>query len=149
MSDLRAIRGLRKAWDRVTRPRHVKVIYLVIYALSAGIGVVTLLNPPQTIAGEVGPALTNVWAGLFILGGLVGVVTVLPGWWWAERLLGIAPIMIGLAIYLSVVTVLHWQALDTGGSRATQIGIILLAASPFILRFFFIKEYSYEPRSRG
>lgn len=149
MSELRILGALRRAWDRVTRPRHVKVIYLVIYVVSGGIGVVTLLNPPQTISGEVGPVLSTVWACLFILGGAVGAVTVLPGWWWAERLLGIAPIMIGLAIYLSVATVLHWQALDTGGSRATQIGIILLAASPFILRFFFIKEYSYEPRSRG
>ncbi|MCE0510837.1 hypothetical protein LVJ59_17450 [Microbacterium sp. KKR3/1] len=142
------MRALKRAWGKVAKPRHVKVIYLVIYALSALIGVVTLVNPPQTIAGEVGPLLTTVWAGLFIVGGVVGTVTVLPGWWWAERLLGIAPILIGLAIYLSVVIVLHWQALETGGSRATQVGIILLAASPFILRFFFIKEYSYEPRAR-
>lgn len=142
------MRAVRRAWGRVAKPRHVKVIYQVIYLLSALIGMVTLTNPPQTIAGEVGPVLSVVWASLFIVGGLVGIVTVLPGWWWVERLLGIAPILIGLAIYLSVVVVLHWQSIDTGGSRGTQIGIILLAASPFILRFFFIKEYSYEPRAR-
>lgn len=143
------MRALQRAWGKVTKPRHVKVIYLVIYLLSALIGLVTLIKPPQTIAGEVGPLLSVVWASLFILGGLVGTITVLPGWWWAERLLGIAPILIGLTIYLSVVVVLHAQSIESGGSRATQVGIIMLAASPFILRFFFIKEYSYEPRARG
>ena len=142
------MRSLRRAWNAISEPRHVKVVYLAIYALSAGIGIVTLLKPPQTIAGEVGPILSMVWASLFILGGIAGVIAVLPGWWWIERLLCIAPTLIGLTIYFAVVVALHSQSIDSGGSRATQIGIILLAASPFILRFFFIKEYSYEPRAR-
>lgn len=142
------MRALKRAWETIAEPRHVKIIYLGIYLLSVGIGWVTLTNPPQTIAGEVGPVITTIWASLFILGGIVGAFTVLPGWWWAERLLSIGPILIGLVIYLAVVVVLHAQSIETGGSRATQIGIILLAASPFILRFFFIKEYSYEPRAR-
>jgi hypothetical protein len=142
------MRALQRAWGKVTKPRHVKVIYLVIYTLSALIGLVTLIKPPQTIAGEVGPLLSVIWASLFILGGVFGTITVLPGWWWGERLLGIAPIVLGLAIYFCVVVALHAQPVDAGGSRATQVGIILLAASPFILRFFFIKEYSYEPRAR-
>lgn len=142
------MRALQRAWEAIAQPRHVKIIYLVIYVLSVAIGWVTLINPPQTISGEVGPVITVIWASLFILGGVVGAVTVLPGWWWAERLLSIGPILIGLAIYLCVVVALHAQSIETGGSRATQLGIILLAASPFILRFFFIKEYSYEPRAR-
>lgn len=142
------MRAIRHAWDAIAHPRHVKVIYLVIYLVAAGIGAVTLVNPPQTISGEVGPLITVIWAALFILGGLVGSVTVLPGWWWAERLLGIGPVLLGLAIYLTVVGVLHAQSIESGGSRLTQFGIILLASSPFILRFFFIKEYSYEPRAR-
>jgi hypothetical protein len=45
------MRALQRAWGKVTKPRHVKVIYLVIYIVSALIGLVTLIRPPQTISG--------------------------------------------------------------------------------------------------
>lgn len=137
---------MRALWERITEPRHMKVAYAVIYVATILIGLVTLVMPPQTIRGEVGPIITIVWASLFIVGGMAGLVTVFPGWWWAERLLGLGPVLLGLGIYLVVVIVLHAQAVETGGSRATQIGIILLAAAPFGLRFLVIREYSYEPR---
>lgn len=136
----------QRMWESITEPRHLKFAYLVIYMVTIAVGLVTLVKPPQSIEGPLGTATTMLWAGLFILGGLVGAVTVLPGWWWVERLLGIAPIFIGLAIYLSVVIVLHVQGLESGASRLTQIGIILLAAAPFTLRGLLIREYSYEPR---
>lgn len=126
----------------------MKVAYLAIYVLTTAIGVVTLVTPPQSIAGEVGPLITTIWAALFILGGVVGAVTVLPGWWWVERLLALAPIGIGLAIYLAVVVVLHVQNAQDGSSRLTQVGIIVLAAAPFAVRFLVIREYSYDPRAR-
>lgn len=137
---------VRRLWESITEPRHLKVAYFVIYLLTVAVGVVTLLMPPRSIEGPLGEALTTGWASLFVAGGLVGAVTVLPGWWWVERLLGITPIIIGLAIYLAVATILHWQGLDAGASRLTQIGIILLAAAPFALRGLLIREYSYEPR---
>lgn len=136
----------RRVWESITEPRHLKVAYLVIYAVTVAVGVVTLVKPPQSIEGPLGTVTTMLWAGLFIFGGVVGAVTVLPGWWWVERLLGIAPIFIGLAIYLAVVVILHIRGLDLGASRLTQIGIILLASAPFTLRGLLIREYSYEPR---
>lgn len=140
------MRALRAAWERITEPRHMKIAYLVVYLLTVGVGVVTLITPPQTVAGEVGPVITIIWAGLFILGGAVGTISVLPGWWWAERLLAIGPVMLGLAIYLVVVIILHVQGADTGSSRLTQVGIIVLASAPFTIRALVIREYSYEPR---
>ena len=142
------MRALRRVWAAVSEPRHLKIAYLVIYLLTVAVGVVTLVSPPQTIAWEIGPVITSVWASLFILGGAAGAVTVLPGWWWAERLLGIAPVMIGLTIYLAVVTILHTQGIESGSSRLTQLGIILLAAAPFAIRFLIIREYSFQPRAR-
>lgn len=44
-------------------------------------GIATLSVPPQTIAGELGPVLATAWALLFLLGGILGMATVLPGWW--------------------------------------------------------------------
>lgn len=156
------MRALQRAWQRITEPRRLKVIYLFIYMVTAWVGVVTLLRPPQTIAGEIGPIVTLVWASLFVLGGVAGLVSVLPGWWWVERLLCLTPIGLGLLIYAIVVSVLHVQGAregapgigiillirgeDAGSSRLTQIGIILLASAPFILRAPLIQGYSYEPR---
>ena len=137
---------VRRLWSSITEPRHMKVTYLVIYLLTVCIGVVTLLSPPQTIDGLVGPIITTIWASLFILGGLAGAIAVLPGWWWVERLLGIGPVMLGLTIYLTVVIVLHVHSMDAGSSRLTQIGIIVLASTPFTIRALVIREYSYEPR---
>lgn len=137
---------VRRLWESITEPRHLKLAYLLIYLITIAIGIVTLVKPPQSIEGPLGTVTTMLWAGLFIFGGLVGAVTVLPGWWWVERLLGIAPIFIGLAIYLAVVIILHVRGLDLGASRLTQIGIILLASAPFTLRGLLIREYSYEPR---
>lgn len=140
------MRALRAAWARITEPRHMKFAYLVVYVLTMAIGIVTLIAPPQSIAGEVGPVLTTIWASLFIAGGAAGAIAVLPGWWWAERLLAIAPVLLGLTIYLTVVLILHTQNADTGSSRLTQLGIIVLSAAPFSIRFLIIREYSFEPR---
>lgn len=137
---------VRRLWESITEPRHLKVAYFAIYLLTVGVGVVTATNPPQSIEGPLGPILTAIWSGLFTVGGAVGAITVLPGWWWVERLLGLAPILMGLAIYLSVAATLHWHNIDTGSSRLTQIGIILLASAPFTLRGLLIRDYSYEPR---
>src|SRR5699024_5788237 len=78
---------VRRLWESITEPRHLKVAYLVIYLLTVGIGIVTATSPPQSIEGPLGPILTGIWSGLFIVGGAVGAITVLPGWWWVERLL--------------------------------------------------------------
>lgn len=136
----------RRLWESITEPRHLKVAYLGIYLLTVGIGLVTLMWPPRSIEGPVGSASTALWACLFILGGVVGAITVLPGWWWIERLLAIVPIGLGLLIYVAVVVILHFQGLDQGASRLTQLGVILLAATPFALRFRLILEYTFEPR---
>lgn len=140
--------ALRRVWESITAPRHIKVTYLGIYVVTALTGVVTMISPPQTIAGEIGPLITPVWAALFIVGGVAGALSVLPGSWWVERLLGIAPIGLGLTIYAVVVGILHVQSVEPGSSRLTQVGIIAIAASVFLIRFLLIREYSYDPRAR-
>ena len=135
----------RRLWERIAEPRHLKVAYAWIYMLTVGVGLVTLVKPPRTIEGPLGEAATTGWACAFILGGLLGLLTVFPGWWWAERL-AIGLVLIGLAIYVTVVIVQHIEGLESGGSRLTQIGIILLAATPFLLRGLIIRGYTYEPR---
>lgn len=136
----------RRAWEWIAEPKRLNVVYVIVYALTLAIGVQTLRQPPQSIEGPLGEGATILWASLFILGGAVGLLTVLPGWWWLERLLAIAPVCMGLTIYLAIVIALHIQGSDEGSSRLTQAGVIILAAFPFLLRSLFIWESSYAPR---
>lgn len=138
------MRALRRAWHRVTEPRYLKAAYAAIYLVVLATGVATLLSPPQSIEGKLGAVLTILWSVFLILGGFGGALTVFPGWWWAERL-SIMLTFAGIGIYAIVVVSLQ---LISGGSRLTQLGMILLAGSVFAIRWLLIRRYSFEPRPR-
>ena len=134
---------LRTAWESITEPRHLKVTYLVIYLVVVYTGVVTLIAPPRTIEGVLGSLLSLGWSGFLIVGGLGGLMTVLPGWWWAERL-SILMASAGIGIYGATVFGLQ---VTQSGSRLTQLGVIALALSVFVVRWTLIRRYSFEPRT--
>ena len=133
---------LRLLWAKVTEPRHMSVIYGGVYTIVLLTGLATLAVPPQTIASELGPVLAGVWAALFIIGGLLGMATVLPGWWQWERW-AIAFVVAGIGLYGYVITTLHFT---TPGSRLTQLGVLTLALMVFIIRFSLIWGRTYGPR---
>ncbi|NQX36242.1 hypothetical protein [Herbiconiux sp. VKM Ac-2851] len=134
--------GVRALWRSVREPRTLKSIYGAIYSVVLLGGIGTLLSPPQSIAGELGPVLTVIWSVAFIMGATGGMLSVMPGWWWAERL-SIYFIWTGFGIYLFVVINLHFTA---NGSRITQIATIVIAVALFLIRRVQIHGYSFEPR---
>lgn len=134
--------AIRNLWGSITEPRHLKAVYWVIYATALVTGVATLLSPPQTIEGALGTPLTIAWSVFLITGGTGGMLTVFPGWWWVERL-SIVLVLTGIAIYGLVVLSLHFTS---PGSRLTQLGVICLAASVFVVRWTLIRRFSFEPR---
>lgn len=133
---------VRRAWESITEPRHLKLAYLAFYAVALLTGFATLLRPPQSIEGALGGPLTAVWAAFVIMGSFGGLLTVLPGWWFAERI-SIVMIWTGAAIYFIVVLSLH---LAQPGSRLTQMGWIALGAGLFFVRWLLIRKYTFEPR---
>lgn len=135
---------LRTAWRKISDPRHLSVLYGGIYTIALLAGVVTLWVPPITITGALGPVLTTIWAALFILGGALGMWTVLPGWWKWERW-ALALILAGIGIYGYVVATLHFTATGSG-SRLTQLMILALAGSTFVVRWVLIRGRTYGPR---
>lgn len=138
------IAWVRRMWQGVTEPRHLKVFYLGIYMVAFLTGVVTLLWPPNSIEGALGAALTVTWSVFFLAGGMGGMISVLPGWWWAERL-SIGLCVTGIGIYGTVVLSLH----VTGtGSRLTQLGMIALASGVFLVRWLLIRKFTFEPQHR-
>lgn len=135
------LRRLRCWWATVTEPRHLSIIYGGIYTAGAVTGVITLIAPPSTIAGELGPVLLVTWALLFLVGGIVGMSTVLQGFWKWERWANYLTLG-GIAIYGGVITTLH---IESSGSRLTQLGVLGLAAGVFIVRLALIRGRSYGP----
>ena len=135
--------ALRQAWLRITEPRHLKAAYAVFYAVAISLGLIALLAPPQSISGELGPVLTATWGVLALTGGTGGLITVFPGWWFAERL-SIVIIWCALGMYLLVVIVL--QVSSESGARWAQMTLFVLAAGLFYVRWNEIREFSFEPR---
>ncbi|HXH34318.1 MAG TPA: hypothetical protein VNJ54_07895 [Plantibacter sp.] len=133
---------LHALWQRIREPRIIKTMYLTYYVVAVWVGVVTLINPPNSISGEIGGFLTLVWSLFFLIGGAMGVGAVLPGWWWLERL-GIFAILTGILIYSGVVLALHFMS---EGSRLTQFGVLIFATGTVVPRLPMIWRYSFEPR---
>lgn len=137
------MRALSRVWQRVTEPRHLKAAYAIFYTVVIGLGVIALVAPPQSISGELGPILTTTWGILALVGGAGGLLTVFPGWWFAERL-SIVIIWCALGMYLLVVIVL--QVTAESGARWAQMSIFVLAAGVFYVRWYEIRDFSFEPR---
>jgi len=136
---------IRRAWESITEPRHLKATYFVFYGVALVTGLATLIRPPQSIEGAIGASTTALWAAFVIMGGFGGMLTVFPGWWFAERV-SIVMVWLGAGIYFLVALYLN----ATGsGSRLTQMGWILLGAGLFFVRWLIIRRYSFEPKPRG
>lgn len=129
-------------WRSIAEPRHLKIAFLVAYIITLYMGTVTFLFPPASIAGALGDPLVGWMAFFLILSGLIGIVTVLPGWWASERL-GIYSAFVGLTIYGGVALALQ---IVEGGSRLTQLGVIGLALVLFIVRLLLIRKHDFEPK---
>ncbi|MET0886745.1 MAG: hypothetical protein ABWX92_09870 [Mycetocola sp.] len=134
---------LVRLWRSIAEPRHLKIAFLIGYLVTIYMGSVTFCAPPASVEGELGVWLTKSMAIFLTSAGLIGTVTVLPGWWATERL-GIYSAYVGLAIYAGVAITL--QITSSEGSRLTQIGAILLAVLLFIVRQLLIRKHDFEPR---
>lgn len=114
----------RAAWKWVAwiqEPRHLTVIYALIYvALTYG-GWSALQNAPSSIEGQLGPLMVTVWSWLWVIGGLLAALGALPGWWYAERA-GLIILITGTLVYDATIWTLHFQS-STGNREPNAIGI--------------------------
>lgn len=134
----------RRLWLMLHEPRIITAVTGAAWGVLIGIGLSALLAPPATIAHELGPTLTVIWAACLLVGGSLGMVGCLPGWWWVERT-GIISAITGSIIYLIVVLSLHYAQ---PGSRLTQAGYILLGILLLVIRWLRIRGAQLDP-ARG
>lgn len=134
----------RALWESITEPRYLKAFYLAVYTVTIGVGIVTLVNPPSSIEGPLGSFLTAFWALLLTTGGVGAASSVLPGWWWAERL-SVWLIIFGAGLYAAIIFGIQLAA-PPGSSRWTQLGFVIIATTVFFLRLLLTRKWDYEPR---
>ncbi|WP_156532908.1 hypothetical protein [Cellulosimicrobium sp. I38E] len=133
---------LQGLWGKVQEPKVVTFLHWIAYMVALGVGLSALVDPPSSVAGELGPVLTTIWAGFIILGGVLGVFATLPGVWWLERAAVIACIT-GLAVWVMVVVTLELTIPD--GNRWPQAGALTMLALLLAVRWFRIRRYAYDP----
>ena len=133
----------RYFWNGLREPRVQTFFVGLIWATLFHIGVAAILEPPNTVAHEIGPVLTDVWAISFVVGGTLGFIGTLflPDWWWIERL-GIISTLTGTLIYLTVVVSLHYTQ---PGNRLVQAGFILLAILQLLSRWVKVSGPQLDP----
>nr|WP_146177666.1 hypothetical protein [Sphaerisporangium cinnabarinum] len=137
-----AVTAARALWGKVQEPKVVTVLHWIAYVVGLGVGLSALADPPSSVAGELGPLLTTIWAASFILGGALGVFATLPGIWWLERAAVIACIT-GLAVWVMVTVVLELTIPE--GNRWPQAGAMTILALLLAVRWFRIRRYAYDP----
>ncbi len=129
---------------RIREPRVQRVVFTLVYGALALAGVAVLRQPPTSIEGQIGQGLSLAWGGFLTLTGLAAVA-VLPGWWWLEKLGGMAGTT-GLVIYAATTFSLHFA--EPSGNRLPQALVIAGAGLLLGIRAYEIRGLDYEPRRR-
>lgn len=114
-----------RLWLRVREPRVITAISGAYWLIFVCMGVAAFVAPPQSIAAELGPIRTELWASFLLVGGALGFIgccLLTAVWWrWVEHA-GMIAAAGGLALYFTVVMTLHYTQ---EGSRLTQaLGLV-------------------------
>jgi hypothetical protein len=129
-----------RATSWIPEPRVVRVFYFLAYcALLVG-GARALVAPPESIEGALGANIMLGLAAALIVGGVAGLVGVLPGWWYFERF-GLGLAILGVAAYGLTVAVLG----VTNGGRDLQLSVIVVAFLLLLCRLVSIRSEDLDP----
>lgn len=128
-------------WMRIQEPRIVSMVQALIYALCFIGGLVTITDPPRSIAGTLGYGATLAWGGFAVLGGAMGMYAAPTGKWLVEKPAIIACIT-AIAMYAGILITLQ---VAEAGNRIPQLTFVLIGLLHFVNRYARIKPYSYEP----
>ena len=133
---------LQSLWRRVHEPRFVTAIMFVWYVIAAAVATYSFFNPPSSLEGQFGSTAMKALLGLLAGGSIIGLIAVLPGWHFMERLAVVANFIAG-GLYLSIVLGLHFQM--PAGNRLLQALMILgIMMHSCVIRWYRIKDRPYR-----
>lgn len=128
----------------VNDPPEWRPVWLLGHLWGAAMGAVTLISPPVTIKGELGPVLTTVWGLLALIGALIAASNVYTRHAWAERL-GIQIAALGTLLYTLTIGFV-W--ITTGSNRGVQFFAVGLGLFFFLARFLTLKHWDDRDLAR-
>lgn len=133
---------LQTWWLKVPTPREFSVLYTALYSIAFVTGISTIAMPPITLSNQLGSPLYIMSIGLMlIIGAAVGMVGGARRWWQVERI-GLWFMGSAGAIYVGVVTVLHFTQ---PGARQLQIAWIVFGLGAFAARWLMIRRFQFQP----
>lgn len=114
---------IAKWYLRIAEPRGIRLMQFGVYAFIfiAGVGIIT--DPPESFKSVVGLTLVYLLASFLTVGPLFGMIAVLPGIWWLERVALIA-MGTGVSMYLVMVISMGVSLVNVGISSAFLITFI-------------------------
>lgn len=86
------------AFLMIAEPRVVRLVQFAIYICMVAAGVFILTDPPFSLREVLGIFLVDVLGSFVAVGAIFGVIAVLPGIWWLERV-AILALSTGVAMY--------------------------------------------------
>lgn len=88
---------------KIAEPRSVRLMQFGVYASMLVTGISMFIDPPHLFESIIGLILVYVFGAFVTLGSALGLIAVLPGIWWLERV-GIIALCTGLAMYVVIST---------------------------------------------
>ena len=134
---------LQTWWLRIPMPRELSVAFTLLYVIAFASGIATLLVPPISLSREVGGPEVMASVGVLLS---VGALTSMWGGYrehWKVERIGLWLMAWALLIYAAIVAALHFSST---GSRLTQLGVIAMALTAFLIRFLMIWRFTFRPR---
>ncbi|WBL18528.1 hypothetical protein [Citricoccus sp. NR2] len=132
----------RRAWARLHEPRIISAVYGGAYTIMTILGAISVVHPPGTINHVAGGVLMTIIAGCCALGGLIGIITVANGAYWAERT-AVGVSLLGLGGYWLMAAYL---AVTAEGNRWMQLMALTLAVLFIAVRLHWVNARPYNPR---
>lgn len=131
-------------WRGLYPPPEITALMMSIYGVLAVAGLSALVVPPISIAGEIGPFLTHVWAGFLLVGGALGVAATPRGFWWIER---VAILSVGTASMMLLATTLYMH-FTSAGNRVVTASAWLAVFLFLAIRYLRIRGFGLDPLRR-
>lgn len=128
---------MRNLFKMIEEPRVARIMQLIIYCIFLTVGFYTLSDKPDRLENVIGVFLLSLFSCFIIVGAIIGVISVLPGIWWLERV-GLIFLISGLLMYF--VMIVYADASLTG----TLIVLIMIISK--CQRWFEIKDWQLAPR---
>lgn len=122
---------------KIVEPRVQRILQFWVYLFLCVVGIGVVIDLPEYLQNILGLIVAYSFGVFMVLGGLLGLVAVLPGIYWLERV-SIILLTTGVLIYLVVVITL--------GTTIVSVGVCLAFIFTFIIRWFDIRGMLLAPK---